>query len=70
MYGIHQALVLKLFSRLKLDLSHFIVHVFFKSNQESIFFLHRDYYLALCISFLNDFYNISPQFPLLPEDVL
>ena len=84
LYGIHHPLGLKLLTRLRLGLSHFNKHIFKYNFKNCInplctcslevestkqFFLHYHYYSALCISFLNDLNNISPQFALFPEDV-
>ena len=83
-YRIHHPLGLKLLTRLSLGLSNLNEHRFTHNCKNCInllctcslevestkdFFLHCHDYSALCIFFLNDLKNISPQFALLPEDV-
>ena len=83
-YGIHHPLGLKLVTRLRLGLSHLNENRFKHNFKNCInplctcslevestkhFFLHCQYYSALCISFLDDLNNISPQFALFPEDM-
>ena len=83
-YRTHHPLDLKLLTRLRLGLSHLNEHRFKHSFKNCInalctyslevestkhFYLHYHYYSALCISFLNDLNNISPQFTLFPDDV-
>ena len=38
--------------------------------KKAFFFLYSDYYLTLRISFFNVYYDMSPQFALLPESAL
>ena len=83
-YQINHPLGLKLFTRLRLGLSHLNEHRFKHNFKNCInllctcvlevestknFFLHCHYYSALIISFLNDLNNISPQFALFLEVV-
>ena len=83
-YRTHCPLDLKLLTRLRLGLSHLKENRFNHSFKNFInplctcslevestkhFFLHCHYYSVLCISFLNNLNNISPQFALFPEDV-